>query len=169
MNEQAIKQELITKFGIPEDKVIIQRERRIVAEVPLADFEKIFGYVTQKMGFEILCTITGTDDGANFGVTYHIARTDGTVLSMRVFTPRENPVIKTVTPAFPAATLYERELWDLLGIKSVGLPEGKRYPLPDDWPADEHPLRKDWKSKTPSVPAGTETPAQAAPEEKKNA
>jgi membrane-bound hydrogenase subunit beta len=24
------------------------------------------------------------------------------------------------------------------------LPEGFRYPLPDDWPANQYPLRKDW-------------------------
>ena len=46
---------------------------------------------------------------------------------------------------FPAAEIYERELIDLLGAKVAGLPEGKRYPLPDDWPAGEYPLRKDWK------------------------
>jgi Ni,Fe-hydrogenase III component G len=26
-----------------------------------------------------------------------------------------------------------------------GLPAGNRYPLTDDWPADQFPLRKDWK------------------------
>ena len=41
----------------------------------------------------------------------------------------------------------ERELMDLLGAKVEGLPAGKRYPLSDDWPTDEYPLRKDWKKK----------------------
>ena len=25
-----------------------------------------------------------------------------------------------------------------------GLPPGNRYPLPDDWPQGQYPLRKDW-------------------------
>jgi Ni,Fe-hydrogenase III component G len=35
---------------------------------------------------------------------------------------------------------------DLLGVRIEGLPAGKRYPLTDDWPANEFPLRKNWKS-----------------------
>lgn len=150
-NEEAVRQELITKFGIPEDKVIIQRERRIFADVPAEKFGDILKYVVDTMKFDILCTITGSDDGANFGVLYHMAHIDGRMLNIRLLTPRDNPRIQTVTGRFPAAEMYERELWDLLGIKVEGLHEGKRYPLPDDWPLDEHPLRKDWKprSKTP--------------------
>ena len=34
---------------------------------------------------------------------------------------------------------------DLLGIKVNGLAEGQRYPLPEDWPKGDYPLRKDWK------------------------
>jgi len=34
---------------------------------------------------------------------------------------------------------------DLFGAKVEGLPEGPRYPLPDDWPKNQFPLRKDWK------------------------
>lgn len=151
MKEQEIKQELVSKLGLPEDKVIIQRERRLVAEAPLQNFTKTFDYVVNTMKFVVLCTITGTDDGDKFGVTYHMARIDGTVLNLRTFAPKTNPVIKTITATFPAATLYERELEDLLGMKIEGLPAGKRYPLPDDWPQGEYPLRKDWKTKTPSA------------------
>jgi membrane-bound hydrogenase subunit beta len=158
-NEEAIKQELISKLGIPEDKVIIQRERRVFADVPAEKFRGLLNYVMDTMKFDILCTITGTDDGANFGVLYHMAHMDGRMLNLRIMTPRDNPVIQTVTDRFPSAEMYERELWDLLGIKIEGLHEGKRYPLPDDWPLGEHPLRKDWK--TPSI----KTPDQ---EEKKN-
>ena len=46
---------------------------------------------------------------------------------------------------FPGAELYERELVDMFGISVEGLPAGNRYPLPDDWPQGQHPLRKDWK------------------------
>jgi Ni,Fe-hydrogenase III component G len=35
----------------------------------------------------------------------------------------------------------------MLGVNVEGLPEGKRYPLPDDWPDGQYPLRKDWNKK----------------------
>jgi len=34
----------------------------------------------------------------------------------------------------------------MLGVQIEGLPPGKRYPLPDNWPAGQYPLRKDWKT-----------------------
>jgi len=154
-NEQEIKQELITKFSIPEDKIVVQRARRVFADIPIERFREILGYVINNLKFDSLGTITGTDDGHSFGATYHMAHKDGTVLSLRIHTPRANPVIKTITDLYPAATMYERELVDLLGIKVEGLPKGDRYPLPDDWPADEHPLRKDWKKRSE-----TEAPAE---------
>jgi Ni,Fe-hydrogenase III component G len=48
-------------------------------------------------------------------------------------------------------------MFDLLGIEFEGLSAGNRYPLPDDWPAGDHPLRKNWK------------PAEAAPAAQKEA
>lgn len=95
----------------------------------------------------MLCTITGTDEGEKIGFIYHIAKEDGTILGLKTYAPKTNPVIKTITDSFPPADIYERELMDLLGAKIEGLAPGRRYPLSDDWPADEYPLRKDWKPK----------------------
>ncbi len=47
--------------------------------------------------------------------------------------------IRSVTPTFPGAAIYERELIDLLGASVEGIPEGPRYPLPEDWPAGSTP------------------------------
>ena len=69
------------------------------------------------------------------------------MLNLKTTVPKDKPVIKTVTDYFKQAVLYERELEDLLGMKVEGLPEGRRYPLPDNWPVGDHPLRKDWKLK----------------------
>ena len=143
-NEETLKKLLIEKIGIPEDKVSIHRARRIFAEVPLNNFIEIFAKIIKETGFYMLPAVTGTDEGENFGVSYHMSREDGTMLTLKTFTPKACPEIKTVTGYFPSATLYERELEDLLGIKVLGLAAGKRYPLPDDWPKGEYPLRKDW-------------------------
>jgi membrane-bound hydrogenase subunit beta len=34
----------------------------------------------------------------------------------------------------------------LLGAQVEGLPQSSRYPLPDNWPKGQFPLRKDWKA-----------------------
>ncbi|MDD5423147.1 MAG: NADH-quinone oxidoreductase subunit C, partial [Candidatus Omnitrophica bacterium] len=107
----------------------------------------VLQFAVDMLGFSILCTITGLDEGNTFGLIYHVGRQPGIVLNLKTHISKENPKISTITSSFPQADIYEREIADLLGIKIEGLAEGKRYPLPDDWPADEFPLRKDWKAK----------------------
>jgi NADH:ubiquinone oxidoreductase subunit C len=146
--EEKIKQEMEEKFGYLKDAVVVKRNRRIFANVSLEKFDEVFTYVVRQMHFDALPAITGMDNGDSFTVLYHLSRQGGIVLNLRVNLNKNNPTIKTVTSFFPSADAYERELVDLLGIQVNGLAAGSRYPLPDKWPKDEHPLRKDWKTGT---------------------
>ncbi len=143
--EENIQNQLIEKFPFLDGKIRIQRQRRLFADVELKNFTEVFEYAVKDLLFVMLPGITGLDEGQALGFIYHIAREDGIILNIKVSADRANPVLKTVTGYFPGADIYERELMDLLGAKIEGLPEGKRYPLSDDWPEDEYPLRKDWK------------------------
>ncbi len=152
--EDAILEELTAKYPSLKDKARIQRVRRLSISVPREQVREVFGYVARDLHFGILCTITGLDEGATLGVIYHLARESGVVLNLSTSVPKEQPALETVTDYFPAAAMYERELVDLLGFQVQGLPEGPRYPLPDDWPAGVHPLRKDWKPDALRKPEG---------------
>jgi len=142
---QAIQAELVGKFPFFEGKIRMPRDRRMFAEAPCERAIEVLEHLQDRMQFSILCTITGLDLGTTLGVIYHMARPSGIVLSLSTAVPKEKPVLQSITVRFPAAAAYERELADLLGFQVQGLPEGPRYPLPDSWPAGEHPLRKDWK------------------------
>jgi len=144
MLEENIKQELEKKFGLT-GKVAIKRPRRIFAEIEEADFLKILDYLVKEMGFSSISAITGMDEGGTFGVVYHLNCQGSIILSLRIHISKTDPEVKTVTGYFLEADAYERELEDLLGIKVQGLAQGHRYPLPDNWPQGEYPLRKDWK------------------------
>lgn len=143
--EEKIKQELEEKFPSLKDAVQIRRVRRISLDVPYENFREILDHVVTKMSFGILHTITGLDEGENFGIIYHLGREGGEVLNLKTYVPKAKPLLKTVTSYFAVADIYEREMADLLGVQVTGLPPGPRYPLPDNWPKDEYPLRKDWK------------------------
>jgi NADH:ubiquinone oxidoreductase subunit C len=67
------------------------------------------------------------------------------MVNLKTSVIKSNPVINTVTSFFPGAEIYEREVSDLFGAVVDGLPKGNRYPLTDDWPKGEYPLRKEWK------------------------
>jgi Ni,Fe-hydrogenase III component G len=98
---------------------------------------------TARWGY--LAGITGLDAGTEAGqmeVLYHFC--DGpAVLTLRVRLTRDNAAVPSITPALPAASLYERELREMMGIEVVGLPNTDHLFLPDDWPDGVYPLRKD--------------------------
>jgi membrane-bound hydrogenase subunit beta len=148
MSEEVdIQQELGEKLPYMRDKIVIKRPRRIFAEVTVVNFPEVFDYVVRQMGFTILCTITGLDQGVDLGIIYHVARPGGIVLNLATSVHKIAPICQTVTPYFASAEVYEREMIDLLGLELHGLPPGSRYPLPDGWPEGVFPLRKDWNLK----------------------
>jgi len=144
--EEEVQQELIKSFNFLDGKIRISRIRRIFFEMPVDKLEEVLEFLMDKIHFNILCTITGLDEGITIGILYHLTRKDGVIINLKISIPKDNPKIKTITNYFPGAEYYERELVDLLGAEVEGLPEGPRYPLPDGWPEGQYPLRKDWKS-----------------------
>jgi Ni,Fe-hydrogenase III component G len=141
--EEKLKAQLESKFGGAVSEMTIQRKNRLWFEIKA---ERLIGLMEHMKagGYNHLATITGFDGGEHLGAFYHLTDTH-TIVTARVKTPRTDPHLPTVTGVFPGSEPYERELEDLFGIKIDGLKPGRRYPLPDDFPVGQHPLRKDWK------------------------
>ncbi|HEX6905105.1 MAG TPA: NADH-quinone oxidoreductase subunit C [Terriglobales bacterium] len=89
----------------------------------------------------------GADDrpySGGFVVAHDFAFDQDHVLcSVLTQLPAESPRIESISGVVPAANWAEREMRDLVGIECVGHPYPKRLVLPDGWPEDVHPLRKD--------------------------
>jgi NADH-quinone oxidoreductase subunit C len=78
-----------------------------------------------------------------FEVVYHllsIPRKERVRLKVRLH--GSSPVVESVTSVWPSANFYEREVFDLFGVRFTGHPNLTRIMMPDDW--EGHPLRKDY-------------------------
>jgi NADH:ubiquinone oxidoreductase subunit C len=145
-NTEVFFKKLIERFPDLEPVSRVARERRIFTSTPSEKFLEVVSFIHDDLGFAHISTITGLDEGEFFAPMYHFARRDGdgTLINLRVLTPRDQPRLPTITHLYKFAEYYERELVDLFGIEITGLAPGHRYPLPDNWPKGQYPLRKDW-------------------------
>ncbi len=99
-----------------------------------------------------LSTVVGSDERSLNGhfAIYYVLSVEGnadtnekTYVVIRALIPPHQPEFPAVSPRVPAAVWYEREVRDMFGIQPIGMQDKRRLVLPDDWPADLHPLRKD--------------------------
>ena len=78
-----------------------------------------------------------------FQVSYHIvSMTMRQRVRLAVMLSGDDPSVDSITSVWPSANFYEREVFDLFGIRFAGHPNLTRIMMPTDWKG--HPLRKDY-------------------------
>jgi NADH-quinone oxidoreductase subunit C len=96
--------------------------------------------------FNFLSDVTCVDwypSEPRFEVIYHllsIPQKERVRLKVRL--NGDAPVVESVTSVWPGANFFEREVYDLFGIRFTGHPYLRRIQMPEDW--EGHPLRKDY-------------------------
>ena len=95
--------------------------------------------------FERLSSVTGVDRypaEPRFEVVYHLQSIAGKRrLRLKTRVSSANPEVESACGIYRSANWYERETFDLFGVRFLHHPNLTRIMLPDDW--EGHPLRKD--------------------------
>jgi NADH-quinone oxidoreductase subunit C len=117
----------------------------LTVEIHPAYIREALRRVKDELKFERLSTVTGVDRfpaEPRFEVVYHLQAIAGKQrLRLKARVSGENPEIDSACAVYRAANWYEREVFDLFGVRFLNHPNLTRIMLPDDWPG--HPLRKD--------------------------
>jgi formate hydrogenlyase subunit 5 len=95
-----------------------------------------------------LSVLFGNDERplcGSYAVYYVLSMETGTKcwITVKALVDERTLEFPSVTPRVPAAVWGEREVRDMYGLIPVGLPDERRLVLPDDWPDELYPLRKD--------------------------
>jgi|SRR5215813_3484806 len=96
--------------------------------------------------FNYLADLTAVDWYPNeprFEVVYHLLSIPKKErVRLKVKLDGSSPVVESVTSVWPSANQFEREVFDLFGVRFAGHPRLERILMPDNW--EGHPLRKDY-------------------------
>ncbi|PIU41725.1 MAG: hypothetical protein COS99_03965 [Candidatus Omnitrophica bacterium CG07_land_8_20_14_0_80_42_15] len=147
MDRKEILENIQGVLGNKIKKFYEKSEKRVYIDIEPKDLIETVTFIFKKLGarFSIASAID-RPDGTE--IMYHFSFDQyGMIVSFRVFMKERIGVkVDSITPIFIGAEWIEREMHELFGIDFIGHPNLKRLLLPDDWPSDKHPLRKDYKN-----------------------
>ncbi|MEZ4484386.1 MAG: NADH-quinone oxidoreductase subunit B/C/D [Syntrophotaleaceae bacterium] len=145
-----LQQQLAERFG---DRVRIDSAAKDMPtlQVSAEHAPELLRYLKQDapQPFRRLEDLTAVDESArakrpahDYTLTYHLLSFDQPgYLRVKVPLTGTEPEAPSITELWPAANWYEREAYDMFGIRFNGHPDLRRILMPDNWSG--YPLRKD--------------------------
>lgn len=125
--------------------VIDEGGENLTVTVPNDKIPEMAAFLHKQGGYRFLVDIVGMDYGDRLGVIYYLSDPDrpSSLLVLKTDTDdRENPQLFSVADLWISAEMYEREVYDFLGIVFINHPDMRRIFLRADWKG--YPLRKDY-------------------------
>jgi NADH-quinone oxidoreductase subunit C len=130
----------------PEALVDAKFDRCELTLTIAADQIRAAAAIVQAAGYNFFEDVTAVDwfpSSPRFQLSYHIlSHIYKERIRLRILVDGDSPAVESITSVWPSANFYEREVFDLFGIRFDGHPDLRRIMMPDEWQG--HPLRKDY-------------------------
>lgn len=129
-----------------DETVVIKREGML----------NIFSFLRDELNFEFLMDVTAVDylgREPRFEVVYHLYSFKNNYrLRVKVRVSESDPVVDSLVPLWSGANWFEREVYDMFGIRFKGHPDLRRILMYDEFQG--HPLKKDYplRKRQPRIP-----------------
>ncbi len=152
-----MKQDVIIKKYIA-DKFEAKKEGNVVVfNVPIEQITEICKkhYFEHKLQLK---TITATDErgaGKGFKIFYVFGAPGEHAFIVPFIVLKNTESFPSITREMHGASGYERKIKTFFGLEPAGHPQSRRVMLPDNWPEDVFPLRKDFHWQERPAPANT--------------
>ncbi|WP_294610351.1 hydrogenase large subunit [uncultured Gilliamella sp.] len=150
-NQQLLGDNYVTQVRNRFPHAVIEEERQtynqLTITIDLNSLPQIVAYLYYELG-GWLPVLFGNDErslNGHFAIYYALSMEEGEKcwIVVKALVDPIRAEFPSVTPLVPAAVWGEREIRDMYGLTPVGIPDARRLVLPDDWPDELYPLRKD--------------------------
>jgi Ni,Fe-hydrogenase III large subunit/Ni,Fe-hydrogenase III component G len=136
----------LNRASISVDEISTPRAREIHCRVAANDVRELADLLCGELAAEIILILADDRrrEAGAFFVHYLFAhRADRWLVHASISVSPSNPEILSLAPFCYPASRFEREIFDLFGIRSIGHPDPRPLVKHAFWPAGEFPLRKD--------------------------
>ncbi|MBC7464600.1 MAG: NADH dehydrogenase (quinone) subunit D [Bdellovibrio sp.] len=144
---EILKTDLTNKFGANDFKFITTPVGDDVIECTKESIPALLRYLKEYADFNFLMDICGVDyptRAKRFDVVYHLFSSKD-FRRLRIKTQvSEGEAVGTITPIWRGADWFEREAFDMFGIKFAGHPNLRKILTHEQFVG--HPLRKDYEA-----------------------
>jgi NADH-quinone oxidoreductase subunit C/D len=153
-NKTRLADQLRLRFGDVNFTEQATRDEILTLWLPLDKLKEVLFYLKREISspFPLLYDITAIDERTRkqehdypstyFTLIYHLLSFDrNQFLRLKVALREEFPSAPSISSLWANANWYEREVFDMFGIRFNGHPHLKRILMPESW--EGHPLRKE--------------------------
>lgn len=142
-HQQAVVQAITERFEASSQEF----RGQVSLVVPSSSIPEACQILRDEHGFEQLSGLTAVDYWPQMEPRFHVVYQLHSIqhndrISLRALVSGRATSLPTIESVYPNANWYEREVWDMFGIRFEGHSDMRRILMPEDW--EGHPLRKDY-------------------------